>query len=68
MYPGLQKHGSRIINFQDKLTHAKPLLQELRGLNIYQLNIFQTLLFMHKVKNDNVPDVAIQKYIHNKYK
>ena len=60
-----QKHGSRIINFQDKLTHAKPLLQELRALNIYQLNIFQTLLFMHKVKNDNVPDVFRNKFIIN---
>ena len=38
-------------------THATPLLQELKALNIYQLNIFQTLLFMHKVKNDNIPDI-----------
>ena len=53
----MQKHGARIINFKDRLTHAKPLMQELKALNIYQLNIFQTLLFMHKVKNENIPDV-----------
>ena len=26
-----QKHGARIINFKDKLTHAEPLLQELQS-------------------------------------
>ena len=64
-----QKHGARIINLQDRLTHAKPLLQELKALNIYQLNIFQTLLFMHKVKNDNIPDVFKNSFmiITNKY-
>ena len=28
-------------------------MQELNDLNIYQLNIYQHLLFMHKIKNDN---------------
>ena len=30
---------------------------EMNALNIYQMNIYQTLLFMHKVKNNNIHDV-----------
>ena len=52
-----QKHASRIIYFKDKYTHAKPLMQKMKSLNIYQLNIYQILLFMHKVKNNNIPNI-----------
>ena len=52
-----QKQASRIIFFKDKLTHAKPLLQSINALNIYQLNIFRILLFMHKVKNERAPQI-----------
>ena len=64
-----QKHGVRIIYFEDKFTHAKPLLQDLGALNIYQLNIFQTLLFMHKTKNNNIPNIFLNcfKINTNKY-
>ena len=49
-----QKHASRIIYFKDKVTHARPLMKSFNALNIYQLNIYQILLFMHKVKNNNI--------------
>ena len=52
-----QKHAARLIHFKDKYTHAKPLLQNLKTLNIYQLNILQTLFLMHKIKNHNIPTV-----------
>ena len=52
-----QKHASRIIYFKDKYTHAKPLLKRLNALNIYQLNINNSLLFMHKVRNNNIPNI-----------
>ena len=29
-------------------------MKSFNALNIYQLNIYQTLLFMHKVKNNNI--------------
>ena len=29
----------------------------MNALNIYQMNIYQTLLFMHKVKNNIIHDV-----------
>ena len=64
-----QKHASRIIFFKDKLTHAKPLLQSINSLNIYQLNIFHILLFMHKVKNEQTPQIfkTIFSKTNNKY-
>ena len=50
-------HASRIIYYEDKYTHARPLMQSLNALNIYQLNIFQTLIFMFKVKNNMAPNI-----------
>ena len=52
-----QKHAARIIHFKNNYTHARPLLQNMEALNVYQLNIQQTLLFMHKVKHGNIPTV-----------
>ena len=64
-----QKHAARIIFFKDKLTHAKPLLKSMNALNIYQLNIFQILLFMHNVKNNQTPNIFnnIFSKLENKY-
>ena len=36
---------------------AQPLLEKLRALNIYQINIYQTLLFMYKIKNNLAPNI-----------
>ena len=64
-----QKHAARLINFKDKLTHAKPLLLDMKALNIYQLNIFQILIFMQKVKTQHIPYVFTNsfKIYSNKY-
>ena len=64
-----QKHDARIIYFEDKFTHAKPLMQKVKALNIYQLNIYQILLFMHKVKNKNIHNVFKKSFnlTNNKY-
>ena len=43
-----QKHASPIIYNKDKFTHAKPLMKSLNALNVYQINIFQTLNLMFK--------------------
>ena len=55
-----KKHAARIIFFKDKLTHAKPLLQSMNALTIYQLNIFQILLFMHST---NLKTIKHQTYL-----
>ena len=52
-----QKHASRIIYNEDRMTSAQPLLEKLRALNIYQINIYQTLLFMYKIKNNLAPNI-----------
>ena len=52
-----QKHAARIIYYKDKLTHTKPLLKKLNALDVYELNIFQTLIFMFKTKHKLVPDI-----------
>jgi hypothetical protein len=50
-----QKHVARLINFKNRFTHAKPLLFEMKILNIYQLNIFNILCFMYKCKTNSSP-------------
>ena len=48
-----QKHASRIIFNKDITTHSRPLLKSLNALNVYQLNIFQTILLMYKCNNNS---------------
>ena len=65
-----QKHATRIINFKDKFTCVKPLLEQINAMTVYEMNIFQTVCFMYLYKNGNTP--SIFKYIYtlksiNKY-
>ena len=46
-----------------KYTQARPLMKTLNAINIYQINIFQTLVFMVKLKNNMAP-----KVFHNQFK
>ena len=64
-----QKHASRIIFHQDKNTHARPLMKKLKALNIYQLNIYQTLILMYKSLNNSSPKVFQNKFknVNHKY-
>ena len=41
----------------DRLCHSQPLLETLNALNLYQLNIYQNLNFMCRLKNNNIPKV-----------
>ena len=59
------------INFKDKFTSAKPLLEQVNAMTVHNMNIFQTLYFMYFCKNRNTP--SIFKHIFtlkpiNKYK
>ena len=38
-----QKLAVRIVFNKDKLTHSKPLFENLNALNVYQINIYQHL-------------------------
>ena len=59
-----QKHAARIVFDQDKLTHSRPLLRSLNALNVYQINLYQHLNFMHKV-NNNVAPIAFHEIFTN---
>ena len=52
-----QKKASRIIMDKNMFTEARPLMKDLNILNVYQLNIFQTLPFMFKQQSENNPQV-----------
>ena len=45
-----QKHAARITFQANRLDHARPLLKEMKALNVYQINLNQTLKFMRKTK------------------
>ena len=50
-----QKHAVRSINFKDKFTSAKPLLEQISAMTVYEMNIFQTHCFMCLFKSGNTP-------------
>ena len=51
-----QKHAACVIYHKDRYTHASPLLNDMKALNIFKLNIFNILCFMFKCKqNLNAP-------------
>ena len=52
-----QKHAVRIIFHKDRLTHSRPLLKNIKALNVYQINLFQVTFFMYQVKNETVPKI-----------
>jgi len=65
-----QKHASRLVYNKHKYTHADPLLKSLNALNIYQINIYQNILFMLKYKLGIVPNYFTNNFFQinaNKY-
>ena len=52
-----QKHAVRVINFQNRFTHSKPLFLDMKILNVYELNVFQVLTFMFKCKQSLSPKI-----------
>ena len=54
----LQKQAARIIFNKDRLCHLLPLLKSLNTLNVYQINLYQNLKFMHRIKMGNIPDFS----------
>ena len=45
-----QKHAARLINCKYKLTHAQPLLHDMKALKIFQTNLFRIIYFNFKCK------------------
>ena len=57
-----QKHALRIMFNQSKTSPSEPLFLSLNVLNVYQINIFQSVQFMHKIKNKNVPHIFLKLF------
>ena len=58
----LQKHAIRIIHSKDRLAHARELFRESKILNVFQLNILNNLVFMHKIKSQTAPKIFQNKF------
>ena len=42
-----QKHAARVIYHKDRYTHGSALLNDMKALNVFKLNIFNILCFMY---------------------
>ena len=45
-----QKDAARITSHANKSDHSRPLLKEMKALNVYQINLIQTLKLMRKTE------------------
>ena len=50
-----QKHALKIVYNKDRYYHTKELFGSCNILNVYKLNLLNTSIFMHKIKNGTVP-------------
>jgi hypothetical protein len=60
-----QKHALRTITFKNRLTHSKPIFDKLNILNIFEINVYQTLCFMFKCKIKTAPRIFHNLYTLN---
>ena len=63
----LQKRAVRFVFNEDRLSHSRPLLRKINALNVYQINLYQHLNFMHKFNNQETArmfnDLISNRYI-----
>ena len=52
-----QKHAARLIFHKDRMSHSRPLMKKLNALNVYQINLYQTISFMYQVKSCTLPKI-----------
>ena len=57
-----QKHASGKTFHANRLDHTRPLLKKMKALNVYQINLIQTLKFMHKIKYEKNPRNVLLKF------
>ena len=47
---------------KDRLTHTRELLKECKVLNVYEVNVWKKLVFMHQVNSYTVPTIFLNKF------
>ena len=53
-----QIHASRVIYYKDWYTNASPLLNDMKALSVFKLNIFNILCFLYKrKKTQNIENI-----------
>ena len=57
-----QKHAARINFHANRFDHSRPLLKEMKALNVYQINLIQSLKFMHITKYGINPRIFLPKF------
>ena len=57
-----QKYAARITFHANRFDHSRLLLKEMKALNVYQINLIQTLKFMHKTKYGINPRICLPKF------
>ena len=57
-----QKHAARITFHANRFDHSRPLLKEMKALNVYQINLIQTLKFMYKTIYGINPRLFLPKF------
>ena len=50
-----QKHALRLIHNKNRFYHSKGLFESCEILNLYKLNLLNTVVFIHKIKKRNYP-------------
>ena len=63
----LQKWDVHFVFNEDRLSHSRPVLRKINALNVYQINLYQHLNFMHKFNNQETPRIfndLIKKSVH----
>ena len=56
-----QKHALRIIYNKTKYESVREILKSLNILNMYQINILNNAIFMHRVNANNAPNIFLEK-------
>ena len=53
----VQKRAVCFVFNEDRLSYSRPLLRKINAVNVYQINLYQHLNFMHKVNNQETPRI-----------
>ena len=57
-----QKHVLRLIHNKSRFSHSKELFESCEILNVYKINLLNTAVFMHKIKNRTAPSSFFEKF------
>ena len=47
---------------KDRLSHTRELFKECKVLNVYQVNLWKNLVFMHQSNSNTVPKIFLNKF------